>query len=359
MQHDIDIHRLSLAAPPVELSPGPAYASASREWQGIPGIERAPDGTLFATWYSGGKGEGPDNYVLVVRSTDDGATWSEPILTIDPPGKVRAFDPVLWLDPSERLWLFWAQSYTWFNGRAGVWAIRCDAPGPGTLAWTPPRRLCNGIAMNKPVVLSNGEWHLPAALWDRDPRLPELEQERRANAVVSADEGRTWTLRGGAIVPFRTCDEHMVVERRDGSLWMLVRTGYGIGESVSADGGATWSPGRATALDGPNSRFYIRRLRSGRLLLINHVGFSGRSHMTALLSEDDGATWIGGLLLDERANVSYPDATETSAGVVYAIYDRERYNDREILMAVFTEEDVLQGSPISPNCRLRQLVNRP
>ncbi len=34
----------------------------------------------------------------------------------------------------------------------------------------------------------------------------------------------------------------MVVERKDGSLWMLLRTSYGIGQSVSADGGATWSP---------------------------------------------------------------------------------------------------------------------
>ena len=32
----------------------------------------------------------------------------------------------------------------------------------------------------------------------------------------------------------------MFVQRKDGTLWLLVRTGYGIGESVSTDGGKTW-----------------------------------------------------------------------------------------------------------------------
>ena len=55
-----------------------------RIWQGIPGIERSQGGRLWAAWYSGGETEGPDNYVLVVTSSDDGKSWSEPLLVIDP-----------------------------------------------------------------------------------------------------------------------------------------------------------------------------------------------------------------------------------------------------------------------------------
>lgn len=49
-------------------------------------------------------------------------------------------------------------------------------------------------------------------------------------------------LRGGCKVPkdVRQFDEHMFVERKDDSLWLLVRTQYGIGERVSTDRGKTW-----------------------------------------------------------------------------------------------------------------------
>ena len=169
-------------------------------------------------------------------------------------------------------------------------------------------------------------------------------------------------------------DEHMLIERRDKSLWMLTRTLYGIGQSESHDGGKTWSRGRATELDGPNSRFFIRRLKSGKLLLVNHVNFTGRSHLTALLSRDDGKTWEGGLLLDERSDVSYPDGCQGQDGKLYIIYDRERgamsatlseeefekrkHHEREILMAVFTEEDVLAGKCELPGSCLKKIVSR-
>ncbi|MHB9106570.1 MAG: sialidase family protein [Armatimonadota bacterium] len=344
----------ALNAPEINLNPGPEYLA--RQWQGIPAIERAGNGRLWAAWYSGGEGEGPQNFVLLVTSDDDGRTWSPPALVIDPPGVVRAFDPCLWIDPRGRLWLCWVQSEGLFDGRCGVWAVRCEDPGSASPAWSAPRRLGHGIMMNKPTVLSTGEWLFPAAIWDREPRRPDMTNERRANVLCSTDDGDTWALRGGAVVPDRNCDEHMVVERRDGSLWMLVRTKAGIAESVSTDGGHSWSPGRH-ALPGPCSRFFLRRLHSGNLLLVNHHRFTGRNNLTAFLSTDDGQSWQGGLLLDARDQVSYPDGVQAEDGRIYVIYDRERYAAREILLAVFTEEDVLAGQP-GDGTRLQQVVNR-
>ena len=349
----------SLLPPPILTDPGAEYMPDRRLWQGIPTLERAANGQLWAAWYSGGEGEGPENYVQVVTSDDDGFTWSDPVLVVDPPGRVRAYDECLWHDPLGRLWLFWAQSGEWFNGRCGVWAIRTeDASGPSA-TWSAPRRLCNGIMMNKPTVLSTGEWLLPAAVWaNTDPKCDDMAAERFSNVIVSENQGETWQRRGGADVPGRTFDEHMVVERRDGSLWMLVRTKVGVGESTSTDAGRTWSPGKPSGIAGPNSRFFIRRLRSGRLLLVNHHRFTGRSHMTALLSEDDGRTWIGGLLLDERNGVSYPDGVQTDEGLIYVIYDRDRQGDGDILMAVFTEDDVLEGEPARASLRLKHVIHR-
>jgi hypothetical protein len=165
----------------------------------------------------------------------------------------------------------------------------------------------------------------------------------------------------------------MIVELRDGRLWLWARTKTGIGESFSSDGGATWTPGKESKIPHVNARFFVRRLRSGNLLLVKHnptldvawlapKGTKGaaqrRSHLTAYVSTDDGQTWRGGLLLDERMAVSYPDGDEAPDGRIFVVYDYNRKSDREIYVAAFTEADVLAGKLIDPRSRLRGLINQ-
>ena len=90
----------------------------------------------------------------------------------------------------------------------------------------------------------------------------------------------------------------------------------------------------------------------------NVKSWKGRSHLTALLSEDDGKTWPYSLLLDERNEVSYPDAAACSDGMIYICYDWERVKEREILMARISEEDILQGKLTDGRSRLRILANK-
>lgn len=338
------------------------FLDEGRLWQGIPSIERTADGTTFAVFYSGGKTEESGNFAVVIRSDDEGKSWFSPWLVIehsDP--QVRVFDPNLWLDPDGQLWLFWAQSRGKYDGRAGVWATVTGQPDAEQPQWSWPRRLANGIMMNKPTVLQDGTWLLPCAVWVSHPAgeaHPELAAECHSNVYASTDRGRHFVLRGGADVPDRSFDEHMLLEQRDNRLRMLVRTHYGIGQSFSQDGGHTWSAGEDSGLGGPSSRFFIRRLRSGRILLVNHVHYSGRNNLTALLSEDDGQTWPFSLLLDERDQVSYPDATETADGRILIVYDRERHAAREILLATITEADILAGRCVSRMCALKAVINR-
>ncbi len=352
----------------VNLAPGTKYADETRRFQGIPGLERAANGRLWATWYAGGITEGPENYVLLVSSGDNGKTWSKPKLVVDPPKEVRAFDPCLWLDPDGRLWLFWAQGFSHWDGRGGVWAIVTENPGEENPTWSAPRRLCDGIMMNKPTVTSDGQWLLPAAVWQfgtlrvKDPQNEHnLGKLRGTNVICSSDHGATWSLLGQASVPKAACDEHMIVERGDGSLWMLVRTSYGIGESVSTDGGKIWSDNVPSSIKHTTARFFIRRLNSGKLLLVKHGPIdkrTARSHLTAYLSDDDGKTWQGGLVLDERRGVSYPDGVQDKDGTIYIIYDFSRTGAKKILMATFSEEDVQQKKIVSEQGRLRVLVNQ-
>jgi hypothetical protein len=351
------------------------YQKENRRWQGIPGIEKTRNGRLFATFYSGGTTEGPGNYVLLKYSDDDGDSFSDIIAVHDPKLPRRSFDPCLWIDPEERLWWFWSQwESEQFDGIGGVWYARCDHPDKDPLVWTEPVRFANGVMMNKPTVLRNGNWLFPCAIWTDHcyngmPRVDGLRSERKSNVYLSADRGLSFTLHGQADIPDRAFDEHMVLELNDGRLLMLVRTKYGIGQSFSEDGGKNWSPGEDSKLGGPCSRFFIRRLRSGRILLVNHYQFRGRNNLTAMLSEDECESWKGFLLLDERDQVSYPDGVEDDKGSIYIIYDRERgaaYNKdlnvsdmaKEILMAKFTEEDVLAGTPVHPGCRLKIIVDK-
>lgn len=328
-----------------------------RAFQGIPSLAVTRKGRLWANWYAGiNPGEDEHNYVVISTSLDGGKSWRE-VLTVDPDGfgSLRAYDPQLWVDPIGRLWVFWAQTVGHDGANAGVWAIRTDDPDAENPLWTAPRRLCDGVMMGKPSVLKTGEWVLPASTW--------RTTDGSAKMVVSNLLGRRWDIRGACNIPSRdrSFDEHLITERKDGSLWLLARTRYGIGESVSLDRGKTWPDLTPSQIKHPSARFFLQRLNSGKLLLVKHGGISqkiGRSHLTAFLSDNDGASWSTGLLLDERAGVSYPDGQQDASGVIHLIYDYSRTGDRQILVAQFREEDILAGRPISDDCELRRTVSR-
>lgn len=376
---------LALMPPTVHAEPGSAYAYEQLDYAMNLGIERTPGGRLWAAWVAGA--DGPEAFIVVATSEDHGETWSPgPSLVIDSHSPALPYPRTnwggnLWTDPGGRLWFFFTQVMNARDGRHGVWAIHSDNPEDDLPVWSEPRRLWHGGALNKPLVLSTGEWVLPLYLLQSDfgmgrgrppfrDLFPELEPDRGAHAFVSSDKGRTWASRGQVRFPNPQFPEHMFVERKDGALWMLARTRTGIMQSLSEDGGRTWSaPAALEGVEHPVSRFHIRRMASGSLLLIKHGetidsfrGDWGRSHLTAWLSEDDGRSWRGGLMLDERSGISYPDGLEAPDGTLYVTYDRRRGGHEgdpgEILMARFTEADVLAGELVSPGSRLKMLVHR-
>lgn len=333
------------------------YSDESRVFQGIPGIEITKGGRSFIIFYTGTETEGNGNFLLLYKS-GDGKNFGKAFMAIVPPAEdTRCYDPCLFVDPEGRLNVFWAQSSGWFDGRCGVWRSVCENPDSDELVFSSPERIANGIMMNKPTILKNGDWLLPCAVWGCcNSELNYLPEERFSNVYRSNDGGNTFKLLGHCDCENRGFDEHMVYERADGSLVMLIRCHYGIGVGYSYDGGRSWTKGVDSKLGGPDSRFFVRRLSSGRLLLVNHVNFTGRNNLTALLSEDDGKTWIGGLLLDERNDVSYPDGVETPDGFIHIVYDRSRNTDKEILTAVFTEADILTGKLVTDGSELKRVV---
>ncbi|MEI3039765.1 MAG: sialidase family protein [Victivallales bacterium] len=338
-------------------NPGTGYQTARRLWQGCPTVLRTPGGKLFAGWYSGGSREpSAFNYNLLVSSCDGGLSWSEPLLVIESltKEKVLAIDIELWLDPRGRMWLFWTQRHLQYAAKdprhLQCWAIVCDDPDAPVLRWSEPRCLAPGFLRCQPTVLSDGRWLLCAYDWTGT----------RYHYSESSDCGETWIRReaGEKTVPV-DFDETMVLERLDGSLWMLSRnahTGF-LSETVSRDGGATWLPGRQTSIPNPASRFYLRRLKSGRVLLINNDDSGKRINMTAFLSEDDGVSWKYSLVIDPR-ETSYPDAVEAEDGTIYMVHDRGRMSFKEILCSRFTEADIMAGKLTDHDSYVCQIISK-
>lgn len=347
-----------LAFPYIHSPPLERHADADRKFQGIPSIAVAPGGRLWATWYGGGEGEGHENYIMIATSGDGGNTWSDILAVIDPP--FRASEPAVWIDPAGRLWwmanLYPGQRHLRDPG-SQLWALVADDPESDRPQWRPPRLIAMEMNnFNKPTVLGDGRWLWPTGTWNLD---------NLSRPIFSDDRGETF--QPGGEIPMardiRNFEEYQVVERRDGTLWLLTRTSYGIGESFSSDGGRTWSEVRPSGIVAAVTRFFVSRLRSGRLLLVKNGAVdenAGRSRLMAFLSDDDGLSWHGGLMLDDRDRVSYPDGDQGADGTIYVVYDRGRHQDdeKEILMAAFTEEDVAAGRPVSDRVLLARVVNQ-
>ncbi len=345
------------------------YGDVYRLWQGIPSVEVTPGGRIFVTFYSGGKEEGTGNYCLLVESRDGGEHFSPPIAVIATDPASRCFDPCLWTDPLGRLWLTCNEAP---SGKTV--GFICSEPDRDTLVFSEPVLIGGKVMMNKPMVTRRGDWLFPVAVWQTSLKAgvgicPSDDPDSRPFVYRSRDEGRSFQRLGGPVVEDRSYDEHMLLEKRDGTLVLYSRTKYGIAKSVSKDGGETFSPGVDSGIPGPSSRFFIRELPSGAWLLINHVNFTKRNNLAALISFDEGETWQGPLMLDERAAVSYPDAAFLPDGTVIAVYDRERgcfkqseaealASAREILLCRFDPADIPGGKAVNPASFFRRVVNK-
>ena len=349
----------SYQLPDIITNPSESFYPVSRLWQGIPGIAKTKGGRLFASIYSGGTQEPhKENYAIYMVSDNDGAIWIDPFLIVDHPHEdVHVFDPSLQVDPLGRLWICWNQRVETPRGTPGWWAIRIDDPDAPleelkkTIAQTKPVRIATGLRINKFIVLDNGEWLQPVSHTGTTGFI---------NIYISADQGKTWKLQG-RMNGMSSITEPMAVQKENSHIWLLIRTTItgGIGQSFSYDYGKKWTAmadNLPEPLRGPQSRFYLSRLKSGALLFVNNASETERRDMTAYLSCDDGETWPYSLLLDDRYP-SYPDGIQDEEGNVYVVWDYGRGTAGELVLSVFTENDIKNGA-FGTGSRSRVIVSK-
>ncbi|MBQ8657850.1 MAG: exo-alpha-sialidase [Clostridia bacterium] len=112
------------------------YCLQTQQWQGIPAFAMTEKGRMFVCFYSGTKTEDLGNYCALIRSDDEGKTWSEPIAVSYFGEKSRAYDPCVWIDPKGRLWFYYSVTPC-----QKVYAVVCENPDASELTWCGERKI--------------------------------------------------------------------------------------------------------------------------------------------------------------------------------------------------------------------------
>jgi len=285
---------------------GDAYSHTSS-------IVALPDGGLLVAWGSGSRELGSDTRIVMARRGAGAADWEAPVVVADKPDFADA-NCVLFRDDVGRLRLLHSEM---FGDEFCTSTVVDQTSDDGGLTWTGSRAalpaFCT-LLRNKPIVLRDGRWLLPAY----------VEATYESQFFVSLNRGGTWlplsspqlTLPYGNLQP-------AVAQRSDGSLLALMRSSAGAGftwQAVSI-GGFVWWFSPLASLPNPGSGLDMIRLSSGHYVVAYNDNSSERTPLSAAVSADEGRTWSRGKVIDDApGQVSYPSLAEGPDGTIHCSY---------------------------------------
>ena len=326
-------------------------------YHGWPTLGIAARGELVVA-YSGGREAHvcPFGRVELIRSYDDGRTWSWPEVILDTPIDDRdagvcmtaagsllvttftslAYEAVLdkakdW--PAERMARWQAvqrrTSAAERHALLGTWMLRS---GDGGMTWSAPYR----VPVNSPhgpVEVAGGRiLYAGKQLWEPGTKVGVCE---------SADDGKTW--RWLADIPARRGDsvaeyhELHAVDAGGGRLLAHIRNHNAANrgetlQSESEDGGRSWSAPHPIGVWGLPS--HLLRLRDGRLLM-SYGHRRAPYGNQARVSADRGETWSEAMVISDDGaggDLGYPSTVELAdGGLVTVWYESMRSTPRAVL----------------------------
>jgi len=275
-----------------------------------------------------------------LRSTDEGRTWTSTPLFADPKKFSVSNERALW---STREGVIIS---AWMNG------AERKAPngwhwGESSAKWTDfilPTYTCrstdDGKTWEAPVKLSD-PWCgcIHSLIQMKSGRLVLVGQEiiaqwRHATVMwVSDDLGKTWQRGDVLDYGVGTHDhagsiEGSVIERADGSLYLLLRTESGfLWEAVSKDG-LKWTDLKQTSIASVTCCPQMARLADGRIALLwnapprhNPSNGSSRAELSLAFSSDETASWSKPVIVAANyapaGRVSYPYLYERKPGELW------------------------------------------
>ena len=292
-----------------------------------PQIAVLPDGGL---WGLSILKEALEQKLLYRTSADGGRSWSELDLLFDLPvepgrwggclvlvdreGEIHTFllndrNTGVFRDPSVK---DQPGPLPMGDRRIDVWHTRTES---ARSQWQDLKRIWTGYtgSINSVIQLRSGRIVLPFAYqtrrsWrDRGEGLDAFWYVGQSNSTVvySDDNGEPWT-RSTSELKVQTPSigtyggvEPVIIQLKDGRVWMLIRTQLGrFYESFSEDG-ATWSPPSPSGLINSDSPAGLVRLPDERIVLFWNkclrypYAHGGRHVLHAAVSDDEGEIWRG------------------------------------------------------------------
>lgn len=342
----------------------PFYTLANRVYQATATIERTGENRYWSAWRADdtNAGEVPGNFTVMAYSDDNNVTVQEyGYLTYSPAGPDKHMvDPMLWLDPHGKLWLFFGcmGNNLGFDGVQGTWAIISQNPNAEFPVWGQAFRLSYFADPRHPVLV-NGKYYIALDGWRHSAEFPPRYMEHVGPSIYELDWINQKVKFVSRLPPnngtqYSGFFETEFVQRSDGSVLATCRSLSASVEtkySISTDLMKTWSPWQDYLAISPSSssRFWLGRTPSGRVLMCWNND-TIRQTLTVGLSNDDGTTYPYKVVLEPPATgqVSYPVVTFGDNGEIFIIYDNQRTapGKRQIRIAKVLEQDIIAGTSV-------------
>lgn len=336
------------APPPTPPTGDPLFVSGQNGYHTyrIPALAVTTRGTVLA-FCEGRKNSASDTGdidLLVRRSTDHGASWSEPKAVWDDAGNTCG-NPCAVVDrDTGAIWLL----STWNRGedresqiiaRASrdtrrVFVMHSTDDG---VTWTAPREITGEVKRTNWTWYATGPGSgIQIQHGPHQGRLvipcDHIEAETKhyySHVIYSDDHGKTWKLGGAS--PQHQVNECEVVELTGGRLLLNMRN-YDRAKkarqvAVSDDGGATWKDQRFdAALLEPICQAALERYRwpdatqPGVILFSNPASATARVNLTVRASYDDAQTWPVARVLHAGPS-AYSDLAVLANGQIACLYE--------------------------------------
>lgn len=257
---------------------------------------------------------------------------SDPGIVVDPiTGNIFVFAVWTWGRPGTHQWrVGGSEPGMAIDKTAQFMMVRSDDDGR---TWSRPANLTRALKQENWILFAPSPQQ-GTALSDGTLIMPvqgrNERDERFSTIMTSHDHGDTWTVKTPYAGNNNECQAAVL---GDGSIMLNCRTHASVKFRtvlVSADLGSSWTrhvTDRNTLIEpGCNGSLYRfdRRWngeRSHVLLFANPRSQSGRHHHTIQMSLDDGTTWPLQLLLDEGTGRGYPSLSRIDGEHVGIVYE--------------------------------------